>query len=396
MSNVTASLVVDLGNSQTRVITQIAKNGEIDNRFSVLPNRYAFVENDYEIPEQYLVDEDNPTYVFHQKDFVHVAGLYSDVEMSGSQMRPTSEEKKYNSSTTDQSLNMAFYAAYQDLSILLGERVEDLEVTWKVTLLNPPADVDYGKDLIAKKVRSIEEIIFDHPTKLRKKIVIDDVTVLPEGFCAFMGTVFTRKGVLRREFAPLVKESCMIIDVGAGTTDYALIKNGQLVDSMKDSISIGGNHVIRGFSKELRQQGYSVSYAQEEEANATGKIQDGHSEKDISDSIIRSRENIARKLVRSLQDYLELSDYPPRSIQNLLVVGGGTLNTIENAEPLAEMIVRYFKELSPNVRLVELPLHKVFVEDEYGDFHAQMVPVSPRHLNIIGAAVLAAKKILSA
>ena len=90
-------------------------------------------------------------------------------------------------------------------------------------------------------------------------------------------------------------------------------------------------------------------------------------------------------MIDGLTSYLEGNGYPVRSIENLLVVGGGSLaSQVEGVESLSTYLVDRLKDFAPNIELVTFQENL----DEDGN---QEVETNPRLLNVLGAGVLAEK-----
>ena len=396
MIETTANLVVDFGNSETRVITQVmgSKQREgkdpVKSRFAKLSNRYAGVESIEEIPEAYLrkeedrgyledinLEQEDRTYIFDYNGSIFAVGKYVERERGRDVIRPSSLEKKYTSITTELAMRMALIEGYESLAEMLDTFEDNLEVKWNVTVLIPPADIDYGAEQLTEKIKGIKELVSYNP-EIKTKIQIESVKVLAEGFASFLGVLFNQEGKGRKDYLGLAKTTTLIIDVGAGTTDYSLIKNAEPIDDMKDTVTIGGNNVVQTVRKELRARGITTTDEEIQEAVKTGYISDGANKIDLVESLNEAKSRIARDIVNSIRDYFEYGSIPARGVNNLLVVGGGSLNTVNGSKPISEFLVEYFRSLSPNVELVEIP----------NGGEGENVPVNPRNLNVIGASIV--------
>jgi len=62
---------------------------------------------------------------------------------------------------------------------------------------------------------------------------------------------------------------------------------------------------------------------------------------------------------------------------------------VEDIEPLSAKLISYFKTLSPNSALVDIPKHTVLKELPDGDVKKVEEQISPRDLNLIGASIMA-------
>ena len=93
MREVNATLVVDLGNSETRVMVQsgVGRNGLVRQRMSLVSNKYASLRDDYVIPETYT--EENSSVLRTEDGELFANGLLVDREFSVAPLRPTNLEK---------------------------------------------------------------------------------------------------------------------------------------------------------------------------------------------------------------------------------------------------------------------------------------------------------------
>ena len=103
---------------------------------------------------------------------------------------------------------------------------------------------------------------------------------------------------------------------------------------------------------------------------------------DISKDVATARSEVSQNLVNEVNKFLERNSYSLQSINNLLICGGGAVDSeIEGVQSLAEYIVKYIKQISKYINVIELP----YTADEDGINKK----ISPRDLNIIGATILA-------
>lgn len=367
------NVVVDLGNSETRVYVLY---GGKKAAFS-LSNRFYELREDYVIPEEY--NESN-TNVFSIGGISRVAtGTLVEREFAMVSMRPTALDKKYNSLISKLSMNYVLFIAHRYLMEAYNKTIDEIDVTFHVTALLPPSDIDFGAKILSETIKGIKEINFEMP-KLSKEVVVESVRVLPEGFCAYIGVLMSSGLKIRESQAHLVGATTLVIDIGAGTTDFCIIKENKVIEDTRDSFEIGGNNISQRVRKRLKQEGLSYPDYIIQEAIQTGFVMDGARKRDISEIVEGVKEGVAANIINEIQSFFEASQYPVRSIEYLLVCGGGTLEP-ENVEmkALSSYLVKYMKNLSANIELIQLPK----VKTENG-----MVTVSPRRLNIMGATVL--------
>lgn len=378
----TAKLVVDLGNSETRVKTIYGKTakGNVRERLSIIDNRYSIVPD--EKLDLYLKGDtysSESSYVFERNGIYYCNGDVCNIEMAQTSFRPTALEKKYESKVTLFTLINAFRQGIEDVAIFSNCDSDNVGVDWEVYLLLPPEDLEAGSQAIASMVKSIEDINFLMP-ELYKKISISKVKVFPEGMCAFFGVLFSSKGIVRKGYDYLMNpvESTVIFDIGAGTTDIVMIRGSQIVQSSRFTKEIGGNNVHRLVQRSLRNKGISLPDEVVREGVNTGYVKSGSRSIDIAEEIASAKQAVSNQLVDAVQEFFESSMISIRTISNILVCGGGAeIAPNKEIKPISDYIVNYMKRLSPDIKLVKIP------EDEEGN------PVSSRLLNINGAGILA-------
>lgn len=392
----TAKLVVDLGNSETRVITMFGKNsktGALRRKSTKMRNRYA----EYN-PRIALADPVNETnsYKFHATGIVDgddidgefLSGLIVDREYAHEAYRPTATKKKYNNITTLLGLHLAFLEGYRAIASIHGVGIEEVDVDWQVTVLLPPEDVDSGQLKIAETIRSIREISFSMPEVTKEIRIVDGgISVIPEGFAAFMGVTFLPGQKFREGYEHLMEDSVLIMDIGAGTTDFTVIEAGNPLEKTKFTENIGGNNVANTFRQIYnRDEGVKLTDRAAHQGVVQGTVRDGASTVDVTEKVAEAKSVISRSLVNSLADFFETAGYNPRQINQLLVVGGGAqASEVEGIKPIAEYLVKEMRTYSPHIGLVDLPMEEK-LDKETGKRIKSMV--SPRNLNIKGAAIL--------
>ena len=218
---------------------------------------------------------------------------------------------------------------------------------------------------------------------VKKKIKIDSVNVYPEGFAALIAVVFQSKGVLREGYEYLVEDdtTTLIIDIGAGTTDFLLARGANIVATTRFTREIGGNNVHQRVRRLLKDKGLALSDSIVRKGCEVGSVKNGNNVYDITPFIAKSKSDVSKQLVDAVQEFFEDNMLPIKSINNVLVCGGGAeTSENENIEPIANYVIDYMTKLSEGIHLVELPTVVI---------NGEGVSASPRLLNIIGAGILA-------
>lgn len=387
MVNGTATLVVDLGNSDTRVLTYFGKTskGEHRKKLSVVSNRYSEIPEDR--VESFMNNEnysDDNSRIFKIDDGTYYTnGLLCNREYGTFAQRPSATSKKYESLITKLTLINAFRKGYEDVATFTNSDMSSVDVDWKVVVELPPADVESGAAKIAEMVKSIKEIDFCMP-EIKKEISIQSVNVFPEGFCALIATIFESKEKIRPEYAYLLDESSttLILDIGAGTSDLLLSVGNKIMQNSRFTLEIGGNNVhqiVRGLLKQ--KEGIELPDNLVRKGCEKGFIMYGGKKVDIKDLIREAKSDVSKTLINGVIQFFESKMIPIHTINNILVVGGGACESdVEGINPISDYVVDYITQRSKYISRVELPKQIINGEESQ---------ISPRLLNIIGAGILA-------
>lgn len=394
-----ATLIVDLGNSSTKAKVLFGKNnttGKFRERSFEVPNFFASIQPGYEVSADYSDETSTILRVDTTLNGHRVVGDFCNGELQQKEkplsvIKPSASDKKYNLDATVLSYRLAFLYACR--SIMSMQKIMDfsqLDITWTVVTLLPPGDIDTGRQPMIDLISDIKEIEAVYPA-VKIPINISKVVVLPEGFCAYAGVVFDTGHVYRSDYKFLTEESVLVIDIGAGTTDICSIINNKLVQNSKYTISQGGNNVYQQVRRALLIKGYTFDEEAIKAGILSGTIKDGSKPISIVDFVNEARAEVAQKIVAEIQNFLELTDIRARSIGYVLICGGGSMHdsTVDEIRPMSEKIMESFKQLSPNSENIIIPKHTVTKELADGDVMRQEEQISPRHLNLIGASILA-------
>ena len=384
MKIVDANIVIDMGNSETRVLVQsgIGRSGLIKQQLTTVSNIFSQISPDYEVPENYSEED---TVVFETADGEFYAnGLLVEREFSMSALRPTALDPKPTSKVTMLTIQRAFLEGYRLLSNMYRCSLKSLDVTWNVTFLLPPNDIATGAKTLYGRIMELEEINFTLPN-FSTKLKINSVKAYPEGFAAYIGTVMRRGRIVSETHRHLLSSKTLVVDIGAGTTDFFVIEGMETIDSTRLTLPYGGNNIIARVKQALLSKNIQLPNKEIEKGVIEGKIKDGRNVINLAKSLAIFKTEVANTLIDGLTSYLEGNGYPVRSIENLLVVGGGSLaSQVEGVESLSTYLVDRLKDFAPNIELVTF-------QDNVDEDGNQEVETNPRLLNVLGAGVLAEK-----
>lgn len=393
MSN-KATLVVDLGNSQTRVMTLYGKDKNYDipnQRLSVLSNKFAELrDSDIALLQNGDYDGDNSkVFMYGAGGNILCSGYICERERSSASFRPSVSMKKYDSPISMYSLNLALYEGYKHIADMTGQDIEDIDVSWDISVLLPPSDLDIGADIIKSKILGISKIKFLMP-EVEKNIFVENVKVLPEGFCAFVCKVFENAKKLREGCQDILKSSTLVVDIGAGTSDFCIVKDAKLIDTSRYSEDVGGNQVYQKVNVALRKK-FSRNFPEDilREAAITGNLKIGAKVIPIKDILEDAKRDVATEISSSIKNYIEGSSFSAIDIENILICGGESEN--DNG---IKALGAYLKDdlagwlTFSNFLTPPETISTVFVD---GIEQSERKPISVRLMNVLGAGVLSSK-----
>lgn len=382
-----ANLIVDLGNSETRVITICGrtKSGKPRKRVTTLPNKFGELADTrlLSVPDYNALNSK----VFEVDGGILCSGDMCDREKGTAAQRPSSSIKKYESRLSMYTMNLALLQGYYDVADMTKQSVDSVDVAWNIFVLLPPSDLDLGVTPLVEGIKGINKIKFLMPN-FERNIKINSVRVFPEGFCAFIGEIFENSKQIRSGYEEALNSSTLVVDIGAGTTDLCIIKDVKLVDNSRYSEETGGNQVFQKINMELRKK-YGRNFPEDSlrKAAVTGVIKVGAREINIEKEIEVAKRDVATKLSSAIKNYLESSDFSIFDIQNILICGGGAEECTGSMKALGDYLKDNLKVWMSYSNFLDIPLEERVVEVN-GVEVPKMVKISPRLLNVIGASVL--------
>lgn len=392
LMKVTAGVLIEFGNSETRVIVLTGKKGymfTMSNHFGVM--------TDLNFPRSYVNDKStlfqvNGNYIAH--------GLYVEREFKGEVVRPMALKSKAVLPSTQYTLNLVFIKVLSILSQVHATPVSRIELTANVSVLMPPLDQDSNEELMISLIQSLKEISVAVPYEAVVPVNIQNVSVAAEGMSAVFGAMFEETGaslfeenkdkdIEKGDIIVLdnsssvrmeeVKENkdfatgyMLVIDVGAGTTDVALVEDMDMIDRSKDTFRKGSNTVYGYVEKDIRRTLEITPDNRDDVMNKCIQWESGTPHY-VEDIVTKAKVTTARGLLEDITKWLEVLTVSPRSIKSVLIAGGGSLPSfrdgVEVSPALSEMLVDFLKDLAPNIQTVHTSGKSVRLLNLYGLFY---------------------------
>lgn len=395
-----AILVIDLGNSSTKgKVLYGKKDGKYREHTFDASNTFSPIISDDDIAPTDNYSEATSTLFrietegltsYGFKDEVkgtYANGPYQVGEYGKIGIRPTTLHSKVTQAAVVLSCYNAYWHGLKGVAKLAGVSVKDVDVSWTVVALLPPQDIKTDSEKLEGILRSITKLDILFP-ECQKDINIDTVKVLPEGYCAFVGTVYENGMQIRPDYKYLLQKNIIVIDIGEGTSDFVVMSKNKLQNNTLKTVSYGGKNV-RSRLKGLVGKGVKATDEEWKEALLTGELSQGATVRDICKEINIAKQEIASLIYTELSEHLEEGLIEPSSIYGILIVGGGVLEGDNpNIIPLSKFIMDNFNQFFPLAQLIELPKHTVKkIEDDTPVTVEETI--SPRYLNLYGASILA-------
>lgn len=354
----TVGLTIDFGNSESR-FKVIVGNHEKLFRHS---NRFAKLPTGYEIPKAYVTEE-NTVFTLEGENYAN--GLLADREFSYISERPYAFEAKSKQRTTEYTLNLVIARTLMYLEEIYNIDANELDVTFNVSVVVPPLEVASRLNEMKELIRKVDKVRVLVPKFIQVPVKIGAVEVFPEGVSAFFGAFFNESGnqlveeVKNKEFET---GYVLVVDIGAGTTDLALIQDSTLVENSMDTFQLGGNAVQSRIEKEikLKYNGHKPTQKEYIDLITTGYMALGGDKIDVLEIINKAKEECAKDLIGQLGRYFEGLGVGLGSLKGLLVIGGGSLS-IEGeiggirqvvSPPMSQLLQEFMGRLNGRTKLM--------------------------------------------
>lgn len=386
MVNGTAKLIIDFGNSSTRVQTKFGNTPKGAERVKTVEISNIFARMSEEEAKRYIsegnyTEEDSRIFETSGGD-IYCNGALCQTEYERTAERPSAVMSKYQSINLKWSLQAALCMGYKAIAEFTNSDIDSIDVDWEIVTLLPPDEIDEGAKIVAETIRSIAKIDFKMPS-FSKEIRIKSVKIYPEGFAAFIACLFEGVGKIRESHKYLSDKgrTVLIVDIGAGTTDFMLVQDGKPVSSSRFTRTTGGNNVHQTLRRMMKKKGIILKDATAREACSVGYVFSGAEKISVIDDIAEAKMEVSRDLIDALVEYFESTMVAVKSINNILIVGGGAVESdVEGIKPISDYLYDYIKSISPYIGRVEIPVVKK------GDSSKKL---DCRMANVIGAGILA-------
>ncbi len=355
-------VAMDIGASSSRVVSD---SGII----SIIPNNMVYVDNTRKIElEPHIKGKDimedvmasldvsicktggSPCNHFPVRVLVgELAERYSE-----NNVRPSVMQNK-----TTQRIN--YISAI--MAIAIEKMVRKLSDDIYVYVALPPLEVKNKRDEMKNQLLGSYEVTFNKISGGKKiNFNILDVEANEESYMALMSFYFDMAGKVREEAKNYMTGNILSLDIGASTTDLAVVKNMVYQEKSGQTYKTGGN-VVRGYVANYIRDEFEYDPTQEvtEEAIATGRLQAGGTYVVISDKVEEAKRRFAESIVAQVQEYFRMVNIPLQTVRAIVVSGGGSLSSKyedENGQevittgPISDYVTEKLQDICPGIEVV--------------------------------------------
>lgn len=370
-------VLLDIGNSETRVrikyrpLKGLPNAHEAVERTFALSNHYAALMSSYEISSDYM----NSASVILNIGGIRIAhGELVEREFIGAYEFPSGKNDKSAEPITHWTIQLVLLKTIYLLAEEWGIPVSEVDVAFNVFCLVPPDEHAYNKDGMIKLISDIDEVVECVPMGDDKnyrdvphEIVCNNIQVFPEGIAAFMGIRVNIDGnrlVPNKDVERFMKGYVLVLDIGAGTTDLAIMQDGVLKADSRQSIADAGNHIVSALMRNIKANPalrgkLSVGLSNLESVMQQAIIYEGDGviNADCTKELNDAKEDLASTLAYQIKSYAN-SQNIMNLVKGILVVGGANAVAIRDgavvSPALAEFLIPKIRQFAANAELVPI------------------------------------------
>lgn len=338
-------LGIDIGASGTRIISQNTRIGLIDNNAVILREGEVVRFNPYDDKLEnslYMnITKKGPSRIFPK------SVLYGSMaeRQSHINIRPSVQQAKH----------------MQDLSYIsiiaataVGRIMFNVPEVVRLYVAVPPVEVDKAE------VAFNEELVGDFEVEFPKynggttvKITVDGIKCKEESVMSMASFFFNMDGTLKQNAVDFSTGNVLSVNIGASTTDLAVVKNGKYLEKSGRTVPVGGNiardYLIERINSEY---GFELPLADAETAMAEGRMAIGNSMVDVSNIVSEAKDVLAGDIVSRMDPYFKSIGMPIQTLKGVAVSGGGSLRSgymqdgvmVYTSEPMSSYVTDRLKK----------------------------------------------------
>lgn len=195
----------------------------------------------------------------------------------------------------------------------------------------PPLEVKTAKDIFRNNIigkYKVEFMKYPMGSSTTVELNIFDVQCHEESVMAAASFFFNLDLSIKEEAKDMMNGTYLSVDIGASTSDLALIVNGKYDDKSGKTYKVGGmiarDNMIEGIRARY---GFELPIDKAELAMKEGRIQLGNKYVEIRDIIAEAKIELASAITNAIQTYFSIVGTPIQLINGILVSGGGSMES---------------------------------------------------------------------
>lgn len=327
---------VDFGASETRYMSHLST------AINFLPNNTVFVggsDNIDLLPSTDNVESalDVSINKVEKSDFFPCRALIGEMatRYSNTNITPSGMNTK-----TAQPVNHVSVITAVALTLMDEPEMDTHNVSLYLAL--PPVEVQSIKERIQEQFKGQYTVVFNKLGGKEVHFKIVDVEPYAESFLAGLAFMFGLDGKRKSIFDKYTKGNLLSIDIGASTTDLAVITDRVYQERTGRTYKLGGNVVRDAVINTImaRFDGYDIPIEEATTVVKEGRLRYGNDYRAAADIVSDAKRVYASKIVQNLNSYFSTIGIPLQSIRAILVSGGGSMSSTYqvNDEALIETV----------------------------------------------------------
>lgn len=349
-------VAIDLGASSSRYTVE---SGQI----SVMPNNMVFLEDsatslitpdaaDIESCLEVRIEKESGSECEHFPANVLI-GIMAERHAS------VNERPSVNMHKHVQRINYVSAITACAVSRLKYEAPESLDLYLAV----PPIEIHKARETFNALLTGTYKVVFPkYMGGTEVRLTINSVKCFEESFMASTSFFFNMNGVPKDSARKYLTGNVLSLDIGASTTDLAIIKNGRYLDKSGQTYKTGGNEARDFLMNEVCLR-YAMDMAIEdaEKSMAEGRLQQGNLYEDIGDIVSMAKSALAKKLTTHMQTYFKRVGIDINTINAIVVSGGGSMQSqyingdgevVKTSEPMSYFVTQELVNWSKGTEVV--------------------------------------------
>ena len=337
-------VAIDLGASGSRYVSESGQISVMPNNMVFLPNEQPSLINtdaaDIESCLEVKIVKESGSACEHFPANVLI-GIMAEKHM-GVNERPYMNMHKHV-----QRINYISAIVASAISRLKYELAENIDLYLAV----PPIEIHQAREVFNELLTGTYTVTFPkYMGGTQVRLTINGVKCYEESFMASTSFFFNMNGIPKESSKAYLIGNVLSLDIGASTTDLAIIKNGRYLDKSGQTYKTGGNEARDFLMNEVcARYAMDMSIEDAEKSMAEGRLQQGNSYDDISDIVSMAKSALAKKLITHMQTYFKRIQIDITTINAIVVSGGGSMQSqyvnadgevIKTSEPMSYYVTQ--------------------------------------------------------